>query len=173
MFGPANLPSGIATKLSEAAAEIIMTEQMTQRLSALGLDAAPLPASQMDAYIRSELDKWGHLCSRVRHSTELTVRQRRKPYPPGPTLRTGTALMARAQSREHVRPGMSAHRVLTELVPGVNHSPRTNRCCISISAIFAGRSNTGASLSPSCLSRPSARNQSSKPGGLIIQSSRI
>lgn len=59
LFGPANMPAGIAAKLSDAAAEIMMTEQMTQRLSALGLDAAPLPATQMDGYMRSELDKWG------------------------------------------------------------------------------------------------------------------
>ncbi len=59
LFGPANMPAGIATKLSEAAAEIMATEQMNRRLSALGLDAAPLSAAQMDGYLRSELNKWG------------------------------------------------------------------------------------------------------------------
>jgi hypothetical protein len=37
----------------------MLTDQMTQRLTALGLSAAPLPASEMDAYMRVELDKWG------------------------------------------------------------------------------------------------------------------
>jgi tripartite-type tricarboxylate transporter receptor subunit TctC len=59
LFGPAKMPADIATKLSDAAAEIMMTDQMKQRLSALGLDAAPLPAAQMDGYLKSELDKWG------------------------------------------------------------------------------------------------------------------
>lgn len=59
LFGPAKMPADIAGKLSDAAAEIMMTDQMKQRLSALGLDAAPLPAVQMDDYLRRELDKWG------------------------------------------------------------------------------------------------------------------
>jgi tripartite-type tricarboxylate transporter receptor subunit TctC len=59
LFGPAKLPADIAATLSQSAADIMASEQMTQRLSALGLDSAPLPASQMDAYIRTELDKWG------------------------------------------------------------------------------------------------------------------
>lgn len=59
LFGPAKMPADIAARLSKDAAEIMTTEQMKQRLSALGLDAAPLPASEMDAYIKSELDKWG------------------------------------------------------------------------------------------------------------------
>ena len=52
------ISSAIAA-LSKAAAEIMLTDQMTQRLTALGLSAAPLPASEMDAYMRVELDKWG------------------------------------------------------------------------------------------------------------------
>jgi len=59
LFGPAKMPPEIAEQLSKAAAEIMASEQMTQRLSALGLDATPLPASQMDDYLRSEFDKWG------------------------------------------------------------------------------------------------------------------
>jgi tripartite-type tricarboxylate transporter receptor subunit TctC len=59
LFGPAKMPVDIAAVLSKAAAEIMATDQMTQRLSVLGLDATPLPAAQMDAYIRTELDKWG------------------------------------------------------------------------------------------------------------------
>jgi len=59
LFGPAKIPADIASRLSKDAAEIMTSEQMKRRLSALGLDAAPLPASEMDAYIKSELDKWG------------------------------------------------------------------------------------------------------------------
>ena len=59
LFGPAKMPADIAAKLSDAAAEIMKTDQMKQRLTAVGLDAAPLPAAQMDAYMRAELDKWG------------------------------------------------------------------------------------------------------------------
>jgi tripartite-type tricarboxylate transporter receptor subunit TctC len=59
LFGPAKLPANVTDALSKAAAEIMLTDQMKQRLSALGLDAAPLPASEMDAYMRAELDKWG------------------------------------------------------------------------------------------------------------------
>jgi tripartite-type tricarboxylate transporter receptor subunit TctC len=59
LFGPARLPPDIAATLSKAAAEIMASDLMTQRLSALGLDSSPLPAQQMDAYIRAELDKWG------------------------------------------------------------------------------------------------------------------
>ncbi len=59
LFGPAKMPSDIATRLSKDTAEIMTTDQMKQRLSALGLDAAPLPASEMDAYIKTELGKWG------------------------------------------------------------------------------------------------------------------
>ncbi|HWV54887.1 tripartite tricarboxylate transporter substrate binding protein [Pseudorhodoplanes sp.] len=59
LFGPAKMPADIATKLSDAAAEIMKSDQMKQRLTAVGLDAAPLPAAQMDGYMRAELDKWG------------------------------------------------------------------------------------------------------------------
>lgn len=59
VFGPAKLPADIAERLSKDTAEIMTSEQMKQRLSAIGLDAAPLPASAMDAYMKSELDKWG------------------------------------------------------------------------------------------------------------------
>ena len=59
LFGPAKMPSDIASRLSKDTAEIMMTDQMKQRLAALGLDAAPLPASEMNSYIKTELDKWG------------------------------------------------------------------------------------------------------------------
>ena len=59
LFGPAKMPAEVTDILSRAAAEIMMTDQMSQRLSALGLDAAPLPAGQMEGYLRNELDKWG------------------------------------------------------------------------------------------------------------------
>ena len=59
LFGPAKIPTDIAARLSKEAADIMMSDQMKQRLSALGLDAAPLPASEMDGYIKTELDKWG------------------------------------------------------------------------------------------------------------------
>ena len=59
LFGPAKMPADVIAALSKAAAEIMLTDQMTQRLTALGLSAAPLPASEMDAYMRVELDKWG------------------------------------------------------------------------------------------------------------------
>ena len=59
LFGPAKMPPEIADRLSKEATEIMTSEQMKQRLSALGLDAAPLPASQMPGYIKSEYDKWG------------------------------------------------------------------------------------------------------------------
>jgi tripartite-type tricarboxylate transporter receptor subunit TctC len=59
LFGPAKMPADVIAALSKAAAEIMLTDQMRQRLTALGLSAAPLPASEMDAYMRVELDKWG------------------------------------------------------------------------------------------------------------------
>ena len=59
LFGPAKMPADIANRLSKETAEIMTTDQMKRRLSALGLDAAPLPASEMDGYIKTELGKWG------------------------------------------------------------------------------------------------------------------
>ncbi len=59
LFAPANLPKDIADKLSKATAEIMASDAMKKRVSASGLDASPLPADKMDAYIREELEKWG------------------------------------------------------------------------------------------------------------------
>jgi tripartite-type tricarboxylate transporter receptor subunit TctC len=59
LFGPASLPKDVVATLDRAAAEIMGETAMHDTLRALGLDPSHLPASQMPAYVKTELDRWG------------------------------------------------------------------------------------------------------------------
>ena len=59
LFGPAGLPKDVVATLDRAIAEIMNETAMKDALRALGLDPSYLPAAQMPAYVKAELDRWG------------------------------------------------------------------------------------------------------------------
>jgi putative tricarboxylic transport membrane protein len=59
LFGPANLPKDVVETLDRSTAEIMNGTAMQDTLRALGLEPSYLPASQMPAYVQTELDRWG------------------------------------------------------------------------------------------------------------------
>jgi tripartite-type tricarboxylate transporter receptor subunit TctC len=59
LFGPANLPKDVVATLDRTTAEIMNETAMQDTLRALGLEPSYLPASQMPAYVKTELDRWG------------------------------------------------------------------------------------------------------------------
>jgi tripartite-type tricarboxylate transporter receptor subunit TctC len=59
LFGPANLPKDVVATLDRSAGEIMNEPAMQDALRALGLEPSHLPASQMPAYVKTEMDRWG------------------------------------------------------------------------------------------------------------------
>jgi tripartite-type tricarboxylate transporter receptor subunit TctC len=59
LFGPANLPKDVVATLDRTTAEIMNETAMQDTLRALGLEPSYLPASEMPAYVKTELDRWG------------------------------------------------------------------------------------------------------------------
>jgi tripartite-type tricarboxylate transporter receptor subunit TctC len=59
LFGPADLPKDVVATLERATAEIMNETAMQDALRALGLEPSYLPAAQMPAYVKTELDRWG------------------------------------------------------------------------------------------------------------------
>ena len=59
LFGPADLPKDVVATLERATAQIMNEAAMQDALRALGLEPSYLPAAQMPAYVKTELDRWG------------------------------------------------------------------------------------------------------------------
>jgi len=59
LFGPADLPKDVVATLERATAAIMNEAAMQDALRALGLEPSYLPAAQMPAYVKTELDRWG------------------------------------------------------------------------------------------------------------------
>jgi len=62
LVGPANLPTPIVDRLSKAMFTALGNAEVRARLTALGFDPAPANTpAQFDAFIRSEIRKWGQV----------------------------------------------------------------------------------------------------------------
>jgi tripartite-type tricarboxylate transporter receptor subunit TctC len=60
VLGPAGLPDGIASRLSEQVNRSLARKEIAERLIALGADVAPAQAAEFDRYLRAQLTAWGH-----------------------------------------------------------------------------------------------------------------
>lgn len=58
LVGPAKMPPAIVKKISDDLAAIVATKEVQDRISGLGLEAAPMGAEKFGSYIRSEIDKF-------------------------------------------------------------------------------------------------------------------
>lgn len=61
MFGPANLPESIATRINREVARIMASPEMQERLSANALASPPMTAEQFGAFQRAEIAKWAEV----------------------------------------------------------------------------------------------------------------
>jgi tripartite-type tricarboxylate transporter receptor subunit TctC len=60
MFAPAATPVEVVVKLGEALRELLQDKTIRERIITAGLDPAYLAHDQMDAYVQTELSRWGN-----------------------------------------------------------------------------------------------------------------
>ena len=59
VIGPAAIPKPISAKINGEIVKILNMPEIQDRMLKLGLEPSPMTVSEFDAYIRSELVKWG------------------------------------------------------------------------------------------------------------------
>lgn len=60
VVGPAGMPPSIVAQLSERINQMLARKEVVDKLTNLGADVAPGNAAELGAYMRSQLDQWGH-----------------------------------------------------------------------------------------------------------------
>ena len=58
LLAPARTPRAIIEKLNRAAAGVLNSQEVTQKLQAQGIDPMPSTAAEYGAYLKSETEKW-------------------------------------------------------------------------------------------------------------------
>jgi tripartite-type tricarboxylate transporter receptor subunit TctC len=61
MFGPANLPIAIRNEFNRRANDAGRTDQVKQRLAALGVDPVNASSEQLGHFVASEMTKWAEV----------------------------------------------------------------------------------------------------------------
>ena len=61
MFGPANLPPAITTRVNREVARIMASPEVQERLAASALASPPMTSEQFGAFQRAEIDKWAEV----------------------------------------------------------------------------------------------------------------
>lgn len=59
LSAPANLPAGIAQRLNAEVVRILQQPQIRERLTAEGIEVAPLDVAGFTAFVGSEFERWG------------------------------------------------------------------------------------------------------------------
>lgn len=59
VLAPTGLPAAIAEKIHADAGKVVMTPEMRERFTAVGMDVRVLPYVEVAPYVRSEIAKWG------------------------------------------------------------------------------------------------------------------
>jgi tripartite-type tricarboxylate transporter receptor subunit TctC len=59
VLAPAGLPAAIAEKIHADAGKVVMTAEMRERFTAVGMEARVLPYADVAPYVRGEIAKWG------------------------------------------------------------------------------------------------------------------
>jgi tripartite-type tricarboxylate transporter receptor subunit TctC len=59
VFGPAQLPKELVTKLHKSAVDVIQSTDGRAKFTALSLDIAATTPREFEAHLKAELEKWG------------------------------------------------------------------------------------------------------------------
>ncbi len=65
IMGPGGLPEDIRTKVSAAMTDYLQTQPARDAFIKMGIEAAPMPAGEFDAFFRGEIAKWGGVIQRA------------------------------------------------------------------------------------------------------------
>ena len=61
VLAPAGLPAAIAEKIHADTGKVVMTPDMRERFTAVGMDARVLPYAEVAPYVRNEIAKWSRV----------------------------------------------------------------------------------------------------------------
>ncbi len=70
LIGPAKMPGAVVARLNKELTRILAIPDVRQRLSAQGMDPAPMSSDAYAAYIRSEIGKWAGVIKAARVKPE-------------------------------------------------------------------------------------------------------
>jgi tripartite-type tricarboxylate transporter receptor subunit TctC len=59
ILGPSGIPPAIAQKIHADTAEVLKSPELRERIGAAGMEPKSLPPSELAAYVKSEIVKWG------------------------------------------------------------------------------------------------------------------
>lgn len=63
IFGPANMPETIATRLSDALYDIVSSDEIQEKLTKMGAEPTPARAADFGLFVERQLDVWGEKVS--------------------------------------------------------------------------------------------------------------
>lgn len=58
VFGPANMPAQVVDKLSDSISDIVKTDEIRQRLAAIGMQPLAMGHDALGTFVQSEIAKW-------------------------------------------------------------------------------------------------------------------
>lgn len=61
VFAPAHVPAAVRAKLDQAVKQLMTNAKIQKRLSSMGLDPAYMPTNETEAFVRTELVRWGKM----------------------------------------------------------------------------------------------------------------
>jgi tripartite-type tricarboxylate transporter receptor subunit TctC len=61
VFAPANVPPAIRAKLDAAVKQLMSSDKIQNRLVLMGLDPAYMPTGETEAFVKTELARWGEM----------------------------------------------------------------------------------------------------------------
>ena len=61
VLAPAGLPAALAEKIHADVGKVVMSPDLRDRFTAVGMDARVLPHAEVASYVRSEVAKWGRV----------------------------------------------------------------------------------------------------------------
>lgn len=59
IFGPANMPEDVTTRLSDALYKIVSSQEIQDRLTRMGAEPTPAPAAEFAPFVERQLGVWG------------------------------------------------------------------------------------------------------------------
>ena len=59
IFGPANMPEAISTRLADALYDIVSSDEIQQKLTNMGAEPTPARAADFGPFVERQLDVWG------------------------------------------------------------------------------------------------------------------
>ena len=59
ILGPTGIPAAIAEKIHTDTAEVLKGAELKERIAAAGMEPKPMPPTELAAYMKTEIVKWG------------------------------------------------------------------------------------------------------------------